>query len=157
MNLIMSNGYPFPYPDGLTEAQQEEISQAAPAYRLVIAGVTHFEQKHTTTVEFRDTDSYLTAKAITGWAAWCDLKLVLEAPTSAADGYDYPAIVVGKVAYCGHQLVDVPDGAAAVLKRLLDTVDKYNDALNLAEIAPDGDNYNELLDIIDDMRPVARA
>lgn len=106
MNLILSNGYPYPYPDGLTEAQQEEISMAAPAYRLVIEGVTHFEQKYTTTVQFRDADSYLTAQAITGWGAWSDLELVLEAPTSAADGYDYPAIIVGRVAYCGHQLVE---------------------------------------------------
>lgn len=106
MNLILSNGYPYPYPDKLTEKEQEELSMAAPAYRLVIEGVTHFEQKHTTTVEFRDADSYQTAQAITGWAAWSDLKLILEAPTSADDGYDYPAIIVGKVAYCCHQLVE---------------------------------------------------
>jgi hypothetical protein len=104
MNLILSNGYPFPYPDGLSEAQQEEISQAAPSYRLVVAGVTHFEQKYTTTVQFRDTDTYHTALAVTGWKPWSPL--VLEAPTSAADGYDYPAIIVGNVAYCGYQLVE---------------------------------------------------
>jgi hypothetical protein len=104
MNLILSNGYPFPYPDGLTEAQQEEISLAAPSYRLVVAGVTHFEQKFTTTAQFRDNDAYATALAITGWKPWSPL--VLEAPTSAADGYDYPAIIVGNVAYCGYQLVE---------------------------------------------------
>jgi hypothetical protein len=104
MNLILSNGYPFPYPDGLSEAQQQEISQAAPSYRLVVAGVTHFEQKYTTTVQFRDTDTYHTALAVTGWEPWSPL--VLEAPTSAADGYDYPAIIVGNVAYCGYQLVE---------------------------------------------------
>jgi hypothetical protein len=106
MNLILSNGYPFPYPAGLSEAQQEELSQAAPSYRLVIAGVTHFEQKFTTTVQFRGNDAYLTAMAITGWKPW--EPLVLEAPTSDKDGYDYPAILVGNVAYCGYQLVEPP-------------------------------------------------
>lgn len=157
MNLILSNGYPYPYPDGLTEAQQEELSMAAPAYRLVIAGVVHFEQKYTTTIEFIDHDAYRAAQAITGWAAWGDHQLVLEAPTSAADGYDYPAIVVGKHAYCGYQLAEVADGAAAALQALLRAVKRHDDSLNRREMPPDGDDYNELLNIIESAQPIARV
>lgn len=101
MNLVLINGYPYPFPDGLPETEQEEISQAAAGVQLVLEGVTHFEWLHTVTVEFKDLLSFTNAKAATGWKDWSTTELVLEATTSAADGYGHPAIVVNDVAYCG--------------------------------------------------------
>lgn len=104
MKLVLTNGYPYPYPTGLTEAQQEGISEAAAGRSMEIEGVAHFEWKHTVTVEIRDDFKYwLEARRVTGWPVWSEG--VLEAPTSAADGYDHPAIIVGDTAYCGFQLL----------------------------------------------------
>lgn len=104
MKLILSHGYPYPYPLDLTEAQQAELSHAAPAYQLVIQGVKHFEQKHTTTVEFVSDEAWHTAQAITGWKTWATR--ILEAPTDAENGLAYDAFIVANVAYCGHVLVE---------------------------------------------------
>lgn len=154
MKLILSNGYPYPYPEGLTEAQQEELSQAAPAYRLVIEGVVHFEQKDTTTVEFRDMDAFQTAKAITGWALWSGV--ILEAPTSAADGYNYPAIVVGNVAYCGWQLVEAKPPLAPPLTLPLFYVrdeDRDQDLLVRAEAKDVLTEWRSHYELADDAEP----
>lgn len=82
--------YPFPYPADLTQAQQDAISETAPAHQLVIEGVIHFEHQHTTTVEFASIDTYRSAQAITDWSECADL--ILEAPTGAADDYAFPAV-----------------------------------------------------------------
>lgn len=104
MNLILSNGYPYPCAGDLSEAQRVEHSMAAPACRLVIRDVVHFEQKHTTTVEFVNSDARGVAMAITGWPLVADK--VLAVSTIVAEGYDHPAIIVGSIAYCCHMLAD---------------------------------------------------
>lgn len=101
-DLTLQNGYPSPYPEGLSEEEQEEISENVVS--LVIPGVVNFEWLHTVTVEFADQASYDAAKALTGWTVWDEKSLVLEAQTSAAEGYAHPAILAGDKAYCGFML-----------------------------------------------------
>jgi hypothetical protein len=96
MNLILINGYPYPYP-----ADAPDDDSLMQPNGPVIRGVKHFEWLHTVTVEFEDLQSFTNAKAATGWKDWGTKGLVLEATTSAADGYGHPAIVVNDVAYCG--------------------------------------------------------
>jgi len=104
MKLMLTNGYPYPYPDGLTDKQQEAISEAAPGRTFELDGVVQFEWKHTVTVEIKDDfRAWLDARRVTGWLVWSEG--VLEAPTSCADGYDHPAIIVGDTAYCGFYLL----------------------------------------------------
>lgn len=102
MRLTLMNGYPFPYPDNLTEAEQAAISDAASGYEVSFSGVRHFEWLHTVTVEFYAYGAFHAARKLTGWAEWSGL--ILEAKLSAEDGYDHPAIVVGNMAYCGFSL-----------------------------------------------------
>jgi hypothetical protein len=99
MLLTLQNGYPFPYPTHLTDAEQEVHSEAAGGKRLVLEGVSHFQWLHTVTVEFVDHNAMLTAQKATGWEIWSGL--VLEAKTSSEDGYTHPAIVARNMAYCG--------------------------------------------------------
>ncbi len=103
MKLILTNGYPYPYPEGLTAEQNESIAQDAPGHRLEIDGVRHFEWLHTVTVEFTYMDQFNKALDLTGWEFYSFR--VLEAPTSVRDGYDHPAIVVKDMAYCGFILI----------------------------------------------------
>ena len=99
MRLRLTNGYPYPWPDHLPEAEQEAISLVAPGNQFRIEGVKHFEWLHTVTVEFEEDWQLFKARDATGWGIWSDC--ILEAPTSASDGYDHPAIIVGNMAYCG--------------------------------------------------------
>jgi hypothetical protein len=99
MRLILQNGYPFPYPTGLSEAESDKISDAAMGKTFEINGIHHFEMKHTLTVEFVDQESYEISQELTGWKRWCDH--TLEATTSGPDGYGHPAIIVKDTAYCG--------------------------------------------------------
>lgn len=99
MRLRLINGYPYPYPKGLTQEQEDDVNEAALSRTLEIEGVVHFEWLHTVTVEFDSWGSYNSATNLTGWKAWSFL--VLEAQTSSGDGYNHPAIVVGNTAYCG--------------------------------------------------------
>ena len=108
MKLILQNGYPFPYPSGVTEYQKEAIADAAAGNRLEIDGVKGFEWKHTVTVEFHSFQSMMTAETATGWKRWGNDGFVLEASTSIEDGYGHPAIIAStplgsaaSTAYCG--------------------------------------------------------
>lgn len=100
MKLTLTNGYPYPYPDGLSDEEADDISEAAGGIALVLHGVKHFQWLHTVTVEFENWYYLYAADTATGWKTW-DNGLVLEAPISAADGYGHPAIIVGDTAYCG--------------------------------------------------------
>lgn len=104
MKLILQNGYPYPYPEGLTEVQQDEIAARAGDVKLVLQGVTHMQWLHTLTVEFENRPAFDVAQRMTGWMQWSPM--VLEAANSTADGYDHPAIIVRNVAYCGFALTD---------------------------------------------------
>ena len=102
MRLRMTNGYPYPYPQGLSEAEQDEINDRAAGEDLLLDGVNHFEWLHTVTVEFDNVLSLLEAQGKTGWQLFgSGHNCILEAPTSLADGYGHPAIIVGDRAYCG--------------------------------------------------------
>ena len=99
MKLTLTNAYPYPYPDGLSEEEQEAITHDSCNHDLVIEGVYSFQWLHTVTVEFRYMDHYYAMMDKLGWKEWSFR--VLEAPTSAGDGYDHPAIIVKDKAYCG--------------------------------------------------------
>lgn len=106
MKLILRNGYPFPYPSGLSEQQQEAIADAASGNRLELASVIHFEWLHELTIEFASEAAFCAAQAVTGWNAWPSDDYILVAKTSAEDGYGHPAIVAGDMAYCGFILME---------------------------------------------------
>lgn len=99
MRLRLQNGYPFPYPKGLTEDQQYEISEAARGHFMELDGVAGLEWLDTLTIEFETEAAFDAAKEATSWGRWCDS--VLEAQLSAEDGYGHPAVVVNNMAYCG--------------------------------------------------------
>jgi hypothetical protein len=102
MKLTLENNYPFPYPDNLTEAEGDAIADQARDRDLVLKGVKCFEWLHTVTVEFVDYAAYDKAKDLTGWERWgTERSNILEAKTSAEDGYGHPAIIAGGRAWCG--------------------------------------------------------
>lgn len=108
MNLELSYGYPYPYPLSMTHALHTELTEAAPAYRLVVKGVSSFQQKLDATIQFIDEAAFNAAQAITGWKR--SGEGVLEVPTyyrNMHDAYKHPAIIVGNIAYCAYQLVEV--------------------------------------------------
>lgn len=99
MKLVLMNSYPYPLPDDFDSDTHE-----ARAFSLELRGVIHFEWCHTVTVEFSKLEAYFTAQELTGWGEWSPG--VLEATTSADDGYDHPAIIAGDMAYCGFVLLE---------------------------------------------------
>jgi hypothetical protein len=103
MRLILRNGYLYPYPKNASEAEHETHSCNAGGIMLDIPGVVHFEWLHSITVEFADDEAFEHAQRTTGWKTWS--YRVLEAQTSAADGYQHPAIIAANCAFCGFNLV----------------------------------------------------
>lgn len=98
MRLTLQNGYPYPCPEGFdSEAEGYDPRD----YSVEIPGVIHFEWLHTVTVQFADRTTFNAAKEVLGWDVWSDSERILEAPTSADDGYNHPAIIVKDKAYCG--------------------------------------------------------
>lgn len=106
MKLRLINGYPFPYPTNLSEAEQDELSTEAPGKAHDIDGVIHFEWKDTLTIEFATYEPAKAIRELAGWGWWDERRNVVEAHTSKDDGYDsHPAIIVGDTAYCGFILL----------------------------------------------------
>lgn len=105
MNLVLTSGYPFPYPSDLRAADVDRFAEEAPGNMLRIDAVIGFEWKYTLTVEFADTDAGRLSRdrmLVLGWSNWGEPGAqVLEAPTSEADGYGHPAVIAGAFAYCG--------------------------------------------------------
>lgn len=102
--LLLTNGYPHPYPDDATDEQVEQWAEAAGSTLERVHGVVHFEWLHTVTIEFADRDHYHAARTrFPEWRAWSHL--VLEAPTSSEEGYEHPAIIAAGKAYCGFILL----------------------------------------------------
>jgi hypothetical protein len=99
MRLILQNGYPFPYPTNLSQDEQDKLADAAAGNTLEFNDILAFEWKHTVTVEFINQEAFEIGQQLTGWTTWSEC--VLEAPTSAADGYGHPAIIANGMAYCG--------------------------------------------------------
>jgi len=102
MRLVLTNHYPFPYPENVSQEGAERISNEATDRTLEIPGVTHFEQKHAVTVAFKDKAHYDHAQAATGWVRWGSIGLILKADVAKDEGYGpFPAIVTGGDAWCG--------------------------------------------------------
>ncbi len=107
MKLQLTHGYPYPFPLNASLAEQDRLSEAAASTGMIIEGVRGVELLHTITVEFHTQAAYLEAKEQTGWPAWDDERLILEALHSHADGYNLaPAIVAKGLAYCGFFLLE---------------------------------------------------
>ena len=106
MKLRLINGYPYPFPQGASEAELERYAEEAPGNTLVLRGVKHFEWIHTVTVEFYNPLQLLEAVSATRWNIWGTGSPVLESPVSTEDGYNHPAIIAGDMAYCGFILED---------------------------------------------------
>lgn len=105
MKLILTNGYPFPYPANLTEQENEELCATANQNTIEISGVVNFQILHTVTVEFDSFEAMRSAKDATGWDIWSGQEPILEAKWSDKDGYSFPAIIAGDLAYCGYTLI----------------------------------------------------
>jgi hypothetical protein len=101
MKLILENGYPYPYPKGLSDEEGERVANDAPDIQMELKGVRAFEWLHTMTIEFESSDAALAAIRQTDWDVWDAARNILEAKTSSEDGYGHPAIIVGDKAYCG--------------------------------------------------------
>ena len=79
---------------------------------MTLYEVKHFEQKYTTTVEFKTASDAAAAHVVTGWPYWDQSRTILEAP-STADGYEFPSIITNEefdgapqTAYCSIILED---------------------------------------------------
>ena len=111
MKLLLSHGYPHPMPENLTEEEVDEFASSR-LRALTLPGVTHFEQKYTTTVEFKTASDAAAAHVVTGWPYWGQSRTILEAP-STNDGYEFPSIITNEefdgapqTAYCAIILED---------------------------------------------------
>ena len=105
MKLILSHGYPHPMLENLTEEEVDEFAESN-LRALTLYEVRHFEQKYTTTVEFKTAGDAAAAHVVTGWSYWDESATTLEAP-STADGYEFPSIITNEefdgapqTAYC---------------------------------------------------------
>ena len=105
MKLLLSRGYPHPMPENLTDEEVDEFAESHLRARILYE-VRHFEQKYTTTVEFRTAGDAAAAHEVTGWPYWGQSRAILEAP-STADGYEFPSIITNEefdgapqTAYC---------------------------------------------------------
>lgn len=104
MILNLNCGYPYPYPENLTDNQSEILSQAAGDFTLELKDVIHFEWMHELTIGFKSHEAAVAAQLRTNWA-WYDGATILAAPTSSEDGYIAPAIVTNGMAWCGFILL----------------------------------------------------
>lgn len=102
-NLVLTHGYPYPYPSDISAVEEEQHAQEAAGVRLEIAGVVNFQTLHTITVEFATCEECEAARKITGWRLY-DHR-ILEAPSSDQDGYHFPAVIANETAYCGVMIV----------------------------------------------------
>ena len=105
MKLLLSHGYPHPMPKNLTEAEADKFAESNLRARILYE-VRHFEQKYTTTIEFKTADAAAAAHVVTGWPYRGESATTLEAP-STNDGYEFPSIITNEAsngapqtAYC---------------------------------------------------------
>lgn len=104
MILVLSQGYPFPYPEGLTQEQVDELAESAPHHTIELPDVKSVEMKFEFTVEFNSQEAAALMALVTGWE-FCTPSILL-AQTSNKDGYDFPAVIVRNRAFCGIFLKD---------------------------------------------------
>ena len=105
MKLLLSHGYPHPTPKNPTTEEVDQLAKSC-LRALILYGVTHFEKKYTTTVEFKTASDAAAAHEVTGWPYLGQSRTILEAP-STADGYEFPSIITNEefngapqTAYC---------------------------------------------------------
>ena len=105
MKLLLSHGYPHPMPENLTDEEVDEFAESRLRAQILYE-VKHFEQKYTTTIEFKTADAAAAAHVVTGWPYWDESATILEAP-STNDGYEFPSIITNEefdgapqTAYC---------------------------------------------------------
>ena len=105
MKLLLSHGYPHPMPENLTEEEVDAFAESRLRARILYE-VKHFEQKYTTTVEFKTASDAAAAHEVTGWPYLGQSRTILEA-SSTADGYEFPSIITNEefdgapqTAYC---------------------------------------------------------
>jgi hypothetical protein len=108
IKLVLSNGYPHPYPSHLPAQEQDAINENLT--ELVLLGVVHFEWKYLPTIEFETPALAELARSITGWDYWEGNPDILAANYSVEDGYEHPALIVADKAYCGF-ILKVATGA----------------------------------------------
>ncbi|MCL8382078.1 hypothetical protein [Xanthobacter aminoxidans] len=100
-DFVLGNGYPHPYPEGLSEEQQEEISGNLAVEDLRLKGVGSVEWRFEMTIQFVDRASYDDAKAATDWEPYDDRALILSVNLKGPEGRgEMPAIIVRDKAYC---------------------------------------------------------
>lgn len=99
-HLVLGDGYPYPYPQNITDDQQDEIVADMPVEAIRLKGVSSVEWRFEFTVQFSDRASMMAAKDATGWDFWDEAERILKAETSHKDGREFPAIIVGDKAYC---------------------------------------------------------
>jgi len=104
MILVLRNGYPFPYPTGLSDAEEDKYANGAAGVTMTIHGVESLEWLHQLTVKFESVAAANAAIHLTDWDVYDDDNWILTLNTSAEDGYQHPAIVVRGTAYCGFYL-----------------------------------------------------
>jgi hypothetical protein len=102
-NLVLTHGYPYPYPSKITADESERHAEAAAGVRLEIAGVVNYQTPHTVTVEFATVEECEVTRLITGWRQY-DHR-ILEAPSSDKGGYHFHAVIANNTAYCGVMIV----------------------------------------------------
>ncbi|MFG1227126.1 hypothetical protein [Xanthobacter wiegelii] len=109
-DLILGDGYPYPYPEGLTEQEQDDLAASLAVEDMRLKGVVSVEWRFELTIEFVDRESYDAAKATTGWEAWDEGALLLSATLEGREGRgDIPALIVGDKAYCRWMIVKGKD------------------------------------------------
>ena len=92
-------------PENLTEEEVDAFAESRLRARILYE-VKHFEQKYTTTVEFKTASDAAAAHEVTDWPYWGQSRTILEAPNTA-DGYGFPSIITNEefdgapqTAYC---------------------------------------------------------
>jgi hypothetical protein len=109
-DFILGDGYPFPYPEGLTEQEQDDLAAGLAVEDLRLKGVASVEWRFELTIQFVDRASYDAAKAATGWEAWDEAALILSASLEGREGRgDMPALIIRDKAYCRWMLDAVRD------------------------------------------------
>lgn len=111
MKLILTHGYPFPYPLDPVDATADAIAEDAAGVRFTLEGVTSVQFMHTVTVAFKDAAAFDAAQKATGWAEWSPLVLeawfvggaVAPSPGGYGSGVE---LIVPALAYDG--IVQVP-------------------------------------------------
>jgi len=93
-DFILGDGYPYPYPEGITEEEHEEIVGEMDVEAMRLHGVDSVEWRFEWTIQFVDQASYDAAKDATGWESFDARALILSIPTEHPGRGGMPGIIV---------------------------------------------------------------